>query len=91
MLEKNNPAESPKAEAPQPTGEYVSVYEILGAKIDELEKQAELAREEIARLVSRTLTAEAKLSVAIESREFWKDAWCALNQDTGSKSEVPRE
>jgi len=79
------------AEASQPTGEYVSVYEILGAKIDELEKQAELAREEIARLVSRTLTAEAKLSVAIESREFWKDAWCALNQDTGSKSEVPRE
>jgi hypothetical protein len=45
------------AEQKLPTSEYVSVYETLGAKIDALEEQNAL-------LVSRALTAEARVNLA---------------------------
>lgn len=42
--------------------EYVSVYETLGEKVDKLEIKLEKANAEIATLISRTLTAEARLA-----------------------------
>lgn len=71
--------------------EYVTVYEILGAKLDRQE-------EEIARLVSRTLEAEAKLTKSLAREkakdrmlEAWKSSAIRWNEDAKlAETEVAR-
>lgn len=56
--------------------EYVSVYETLGAKLDQKDK-------EISLLISRTLTAEAKLSRALKLLTGVRNQ-CLFSDDDGS-------